>query len=120
MNNIRKVSILPSFSAQCNSEVYEKIYIGCAVPLTISVTCILIIGFIPCCPCRCCCNFEDPEDPTENCIGKIKSFICRHCSPPILEKSYSNFSLRDENPPEVVHLAEKKLSYKGLVQDHII
>ena len=108
MNNLKKFSIFPFFLAQCNSEVYEEIYIIGAVPLTISVTCILIIGFILCCSCQCCCNFENPEDPTGNCIEKIKSSICRNCSPPILEKSYSNFSLRVKNPPEAVHLAEKK------------
>ena len=100
--------MLTSFLAKCNSEFYEWIYIRGVVPLTISVACILTIGFILCCPCECCCNFENPEDSTENYMGEIKSFICRNCSPPILEKSYSNFSLRDENPPEVVHLAEKK------------
>merc|ERR1740129_490016 len=86
--------------AKCNSEVYEWIYIRGVVPLTISVACILTIGFILCRSCQCCCNFENPVDPTENCIGK-------NCSPPILEKSYFKLSQKNKTPPEVVHLSEK-------------
>ena len=74
-----------------------------------------------CCSCNCCCNFENPEelDNTVNFKGKMKSLIIRNCGQPILEKTYCDFTQRDENQRDINNPAEMVPFFHEQVQENI-
>ena len=69
---------------------------------------IMIIGCMLSCSCNCCCNFKITGELGNNVssVGKIKLLISRNCCPPILEKTYCDFTQRDENQADMNNSAE--------------
>ena len=81
---------------------------------------IIIIGCMLRCSCN-CCNFEIPEEVgnSVNSVGTIKSLISRNCCPPIVEKTYCDFTQSDENQHDINNSAEMEPFVHEHVQENI-
>lgn len=74
-----------------------------------------------CCSCNCCCDCTIPGElgNTGNSLEKIKSLVIHNFGPPILEKTYCDFTQRDENQPDMNNPAEMVPFVHEQVQENI-